>query len=84
MQEEKLGDAISVRADFSGGKITPTFFTRNGREYHVTVVNARWVDREGAHPAHCFSVQVGEDTTCFLRFEAGSALWRLEQIILPG
>ena len=84
MQEETLGDMVSVRADFSGGKITPRAFRRGGRTHRVTAVNARWQDREGAHPAYCFSVQIDGDTTCFLRFDTASAVWRIEQVLLPG
>lgn len=83
MQEEKLGDVISVRADFSGDRITPRVFKRNGRSYRVTAVNARWQDREGAHPVHHFSVQVDGDTY-FLSLQTGEMLWRIEQVILPG
>ena len=84
MQVEKLDDAISVRADFAGGEITPLMFKRRGKVSRVTAVNARWRDSDGAHPVHCFSVQTSEDTTCYLRFDTASGLWRLEQVILPG
>lgn len=83
MQEEKLGDVISVRADFSGGEITPRILKRNGKTYRVSAVNARWIDREGGHPSYHFSVQAGADT-CFLSFHTGDMLWRIEKVVLPG
>ncbi len=91
MQVEELDEVVSVRADFSGGEITPRAFKRNGKTYRVSAVNTRWVDREGGHPrnglarqaSYHFSVQAGADT-CFLSFHTGDMLWRLEQVILPG
>ncbi len=83
MQVEELDEVVPVRADFSGGKITPKVFKRNGRTCEVTAVNARWDDREGAHPVHHFSVQVDGDTY-FLSLQTGEMLWRIEKVILPG
>ena len=83
MQIEELDEVVAVRADFSGGEITPRIFKRNGKTYCVSVVNARWVDREGGHPSYHFSVQAGADT-CFLSFHAGDMLWRIEKVILDG
>ena len=45
MQIETLDEVISVRADFSGGELTPRVFRRGGETHRVTEVNARWVDR---------------------------------------
>ncbi len=83
MQIEELDEVVAVRADFSAGKITPRVFKRSGRSYQVTAVNARWRDREGAHPVHHFSVQVDGDTY-FLSLQTGEMLWRLDKVILPG
>jgi hypothetical protein len=83
MQVEELDEIVSVRADFSGGEITPRIFKRNGRAYRIAAVNARWGDREGARPVHHFSVQVDGDTY-FLSFHTGDMLWRLSKVILPG
>ncbi len=83
MQIEDLDEVISVRADFSGGEITPRIFKRNGKDFRVTTVNARWVDREGAHPVQHFSVQVNGDTY-FLSLQTGEMLWRIEKVILDG
>ena len=83
MQVEELDEVVSVRADFSGGEITPRAFKRNGKTYRVGAVNARWCDREGAHPVNHFSVQADGDTY-FVSFHTGDMLWRLEKVILPG
>ena len=83
MQIEELDEVVAVRADFSGGEITPRVFKRSGRSYQVTAVNARWQDREGAHSIYHFSVQVDGDTY-FLSLQTGEMLWRLEKVILPG
>lgn len=83
MAVEEMSEAVSVRADFSGGVITPRAFRWNGRSYRVTAVNARWEDREGAHASYHLSVQAGGDTF-FLSFSAGDMLWRLDRVILPG
>lgn len=83
MQVEELNEIVSVRADFSGGEIIPRMFKRNGKTYRVSAVNARWCDREGGHQSYCFSVQAGADT-CFLSFDPGDMLWRLDKVVLPG
>src|SRR5262249_12501832 len=56
MRSEALDEAVSVRADFHGGAVTPVAFSRRGREHRVARVNARWVDRAGRHPRFYFSV----------------------------
>jgi hypothetical protein len=83
MQIEEMDEVVSVRADFAGGEVTPRAFRRSGRSYRVTAVNARWLDREGAHPVHHFSVQA-EGDTYFLRLETGEMLWKIEKVVLEG
>ena len=83
MLVEEMNEVVSVRADFTGGEITPRIFKRNGKTYRVSAVNARWQDREGAHPVHRFSVQVDGDTY-FVSFHTGEMLWRIEKVILEG
>jgi hypothetical protein len=83
VQIEYLDEVVAVRADVLGGEITPRIFKRNGKDFRITAVNARWVDREGAHPVHHFSVQVNDDTY-FLSLQTGEMLWRIETVMLPG
>ncbi len=83
MLVEDLDEAVAVRADFSGGEITPRAFRRGTRAYQVTAVNGRWVDREGDSPRFCFSVQSGGETY-FLSLRAADMVWRLEKVIVGG
>lgn len=81
MQVEDIDEAVSVRADFTRGEITPRAFSRAGRTYMVGAVNGRWLDREGGMPRHYFSVQVGGETY-FISLRTEDMVWRLEQVIL--
>jgi hypothetical protein len=83
MVVEDMDEVVSVRADFSGGEITPRAFRRGRRSYRVTAVNARWEDREGGRPSYHFSVEA-EGDTYFLGFHTGDMLWRLEKVIIEG
>lgn len=83
MQVEEIDEAVSVRADFRGGEITPRAFRRGPRAYAVTEVNARWVDREGSGSVWRFSVQAGGDTY-FLALRGGEMVWRLEKVMVEG
>jgi hypothetical protein len=80
---EDLDESVSVRADFSGGEVTPRAFARAGRTYMISAVNGRWLDREGGAPRHYFSVQSGGDTY-FLCLRSEDMTWRLEKVILEG
>ncbi len=84
MQIETLDEVVSVRADFSGGELTPRVFRRGGKTYRVTEVNARWIDREGGHPAYHFSVQAESGDTYFLCLTTSDMLWRVERVVLEG
>jgi len=83
MRLEDIDEPVAVRADFRGGEITPRAFRRGRKAYTVTEVNARWVDREGAHPLWRFSVQAGGDTY-FLALRTGEMTWRLEKVMVDG
>lgn len=83
MVVEELDEAITVRADFAGGKITPRLFKRGTTVYRVDTVNSRWQSREGWYPCRHFSVQVGDDGYV-LKFTTSDMLWRIEKVVLPG
>jgi len=83
MRVEDIDEAVTVRADFRGGEVTPRAFRRGQKTYTVTEVNARWVDREGASAVWRFSVQAGGDT-CFLALRTGEMTWRLERVMVDG
>ena len=80
---EDVKEPVRVRADFSGAGITPRLFERQGRTHRIDEVNGRWVDREGAHPVHRFSVQASGDTY-FLTLRTADMTWWLDKVILDG
>jgi hypothetical protein len=87
MHIEDLDEPICVRADFTGGKVTPRLFKRVvgdvGRTYTVAAVNGRWVDREGSRPVYHFSVQA-EGDTYYLCLTTADMMWRLEKVVVEG
>jgi hypothetical protein len=82
---EDIDEPIVVRADFAGGTVTPRAFKRPGagagRTYAVSAVNGHWVDRDGRHPVHHFSVQAGGDTY-YVCLSTIDMTWRLEKVIV--
>lgn len=84
MRQELIGQAISVRADFQGGAVTPVAFRRGGREHRVARVNARWVDRAGRHPRFHFSVTDESGDVYQLQLSAADLVWWLESVALEG
>src|ERR1044072_5700705 len=77
MRSEALDEAVSVRADFHGGSVTPVAFRRRGREHRVARVTARWVDRAGKHPRFYFSVTDENGDVYQLQLQGGDLLWWL-------
>src|SRR5215831_17280774 len=84
MRSEALDEAVSVRADFHGGAVTPVAFSRRGREHRVARVNARWVDRAGRHPRFYFSVTDESGDVYQLQLQGGDLLWWLDTVTLEG
>ena len=84
MRSEALDEAVSVRADFHGGRVTPVAFRRRGREHRVARVNARWVDRAGKHPRFYFSVTDENGDVYQLQLQGGDLLWWLDMVTLEG
>jgi len=84
MQSEALDEAVSVRADFHGGTVTPVAFRRRGREYRVARVNARWIDRAGKHPRFYFSVTDENGDVYQLQLQGGDLMWWLDMVTLDG
>ncbi len=84
MRSESLDEAVSVRADFHGGSVTPVAFRRRGREHRVARVNARWVDRAGKHPRFYFSVTDENGDVYQLQLQGGDLLWWLDTVTLEG
>ncbi len=84
MRSEALDEAVSVRADFHGGRVTPVAFRRRGREHRVARVNARWVDRAGKHPHFYFSITDENGDVYQLQLQGGDLLWWLDTVTLEG
>ena len=84
MRSEAIDEAVSVRADFQGGRVTPLAFKRKGREHRVTRVNARWVDRAGKHPHFYFSITDENGDVYQLQLQGGDLTWRLDMVTLEG
>ena len=84
MRLESLDEAVKVRADFQGGKVSPLLIKRSGQELRVERVTARWEDRRGAHKVHYFSVQVPSGDVYQLEFHSGDLLWKLNSVMLDG
>lgn len=84
MRQETIDEAVTVRADFRGGVVTPIAFRRGAREHRVTHVNARWIDRAGRHPRFYFSVTVESADVYQLHLDAADLVWRLDSVTLEG
>jgi len=84
MRHERIDEAIAVRADFRGGRVTPIAFQRRGREHRITKVNARWVDRSSRHPRFCFSVTVESGDVYQLQLRGADLVWWLDSVALEG
>ena len=84
MRSEALHEAVTVRAEFQGGAVTPLAFERRGREHAVARVNARWIDRQGKHPRFYFSVTDASGDVYQLQLQAGDLMWWLDTVTLEG
>jgi hypothetical protein len=84
MRSEAIDEAVAVRADFSGGQVTPVVFRRRGRDHRVRQVNARWVDRAGKHPSFYFSVTDVNGDVYQLQLQSGDLLWWLDSVTMEA
>jgi hypothetical protein len=84
MRYEAIDEAVAVRADFRGGRVSPVAFHRGARAHRVTRVNARWVDRSGKHPRFFFSVTVESGDVYQLQLQGADLVWWLDSVTLEG
>jgi hypothetical protein len=84
MRSESIDEAVAVRADFSGGTVTPVAFRRRGREHRVRRVNTRWVDRTGRHPRFYFSVTDENGDVYQLQLQANDLVWWLDTVTMEA
>ncbi|HTM58016.1 MAG TPA: hypothetical protein VL123_06345 [Candidatus Udaeobacter sp.] len=82
MRSELLDEAVTVRAEFQGGVVTPVAFRRRGHEHRVTRVNARWIDRVPRHPHFYFSVTDESGGVYQLQLQSGDLLWWLDAVMV--
>lgn len=83
MVVEELNEPIRVRADFTGGTVSPKAFKRGTQVYHITRLNARWEDRAGTFKRYHFSVEA--DGNLFeLHLDSRDMSWRLDRVCLEG
>ena len=80
MQTERLDEPVKVRADFSGGAITPLAFKRGQVTHKVTEVITSWLDREGRFPRHHFSVRAENGDLYRLCLRMEDMVWILETV----
>ncbi len=84
MRTEAIDEAVAVRADFQGGKVTPLAFQRRGREHRVARVNAHWIDRVPRHPHFYFSVTDESGDVYQLQLQAADLVWWLDAVTVEG
>jgi hypothetical protein len=84
MRQEALDEAVSVRADFQGGSVTPLAFRRRGREHRIARINARWTDRVPRHPHFYFSVTDESGDVYQLQLQSGDLVWWLDSVVVEG
>ena len=82
MRSELLDEAVTVRADFQGGVVTPVAFSRRGREHRVARVNARWIDRVPRHPHFYFSITDQSGEVYQLQLQSGDLIWWLDAVMV--
>ena len=81
MRTETINEPVRVRADFTGGEITPVAFKRKGRIYRVEKVNARWTDTAPEKPVYYFSIDSGPNAY-ELSLSTRDMIWRLERVMM--
>ncbi|HET9327001.1 MAG TPA: hypothetical protein VFQ05_09535 [Candidatus Eisenbacteria bacterium] len=81
---ERIDEAVSVRADFQGGVVSPIAFRRQRREHSVSRVNARWVERTGRHPTFFFSITDQSGDVYQLQLQSADMVWWLDTVTLEG
>lgn len=84
MRVERLNEPIRVRADFSGGTVTPLALARGTQSFRVLRVNARWSDRQGKERLHYFACTVPSGDVYELCLNAHDLTWRLTSVMLEG
>jgi len=83
MLVETLNEPIKVRADFTGGALTPLLFKRDGRTFRIRKINASWEDQQRQFKRYFFSVEA-EGNVYELHLDLRTLAWRLDRVCLNG
>ena len=83
MGEEEIHEKLArVVVRYEGGRVEPLEFRWKTREFQVTSVNARWVDRATRPIKYFVSVTVATGEVFVLSHREGDPLWYLESILV--
>ena len=80
METEIHEKLARVLVRYEGGKIEPLEFRWRTKEFHVSSVNARWVDRATRPLRYFFSVTTSSSEVFLLSYTEGHPLWYLESV----
>lgn len=76
---EQVDEAVDVIASFSGTKVKPLAFLRQGREYQIEKINLVYSASEDGTRVYYFAVS--DQAHYFnLRFNPATLQWRLREI----
>jgi hypothetical protein len=76
----ELNERIEVFAWFRNGKIQPTIFIWNNKEYKIKNITYSWQERRGKELINYFSVNTGTDLYQ-ISFNNTTFSWRIDKII---
>jgi hypothetical protein len=82
MAGTRLSEPLAwVTARFEKNAISPTAFRWKTREFRVTSVNARWVDRAVRPIRHGFSVTAASGEVIELEYREGDPVWYVTGVV---
>ena len=81
MGEEEIHEKLArVVVRYEGGRVEPLEFRWKTREFRVTSVNARWVDRSSRPIRYFFSLTAESGEVFLLSYREGEPVWYLESV----
>ncbi len=81
---EDINEAIEVISHFSAGKLKPLRFKWKERVYKVSKINGVWVNKEGYHKKHHYSVIADNSDYFELNFDTDDFIWKIGRVYLDG
>ncbi len=73
-------EPVKAGAVFSGGKVTPKWFSRGGRKHEIKNIEFTWNERSGTQEIINFSV-TADAFSAEISFNKKLLVWRLKKII---